>query len=1165
MLCKNDLIASFHDTLTLSTTGELSDQTKRAVDTSKIYHEGFQSHAQVGDAECSIVVSANTTFAEAQKYVTAGRVAVLNFANPVNPGGGVVSGAMAQEECLCRSSNLYTCLRAGHLYDGYYGYHIKLNSHFYSDRLIYTRDVTVFKDDSLIPVKLSHQDWFHVDVITCAAPYLGGSKYTNPTVLTRLFQERITNIMEAALDNQVETIVLGAFGCGAFKNPARLVAEAFQSVIESKQYCKKFKNIVFAIKKESDKDFGENYCTFRQVLTLPLLENYPNYHLPEINLPTGKTIENATITFCRLPANTSIEAVKDLVAFREETPERLPYTGNFVGQRKFLKWQRTNPYYKKQISILGDSISTLEGYNPNGHNLFFKGEICARSGVSNMEDTWWGQVIRVLGAELLVNNSWSGSRVTQLPGSQTLFPSGCSDERTGNLHIRDVKPDVIIVYLGTNDWGYGVSPQPERTDVMDASIFSFAYDTMIKKLQANYPEAEICCCTLNTTYMSTKPDFTFPIAYGGVHIDEYNNVIRNAAYRFKCKLIDLAGYHKAYDAIDGSHPNAAGMKTLAVEMLRELDSHVSCILDCRHGEHQFVPVEQNTGDTKYVCSICCKVKHEGVLFHKKITKAYISYFNGDTGQVITLDGSMLTWRNTLAPRVFVCDYDCSEKKVELTDLDVMLLQNELNNVDLEKCVSDLIRDHSPKTRYNVLRYTYDDGTQFEYKTAYQPVPAFDAIKDILNKRCGTVGKLIPPPRNENDTVILKPPKANQDVNKLDLDITDILYSACLNLFVCSSQKTITLHKTSVKVGRGFQCDLNFAADKKYLSRRHATFQFHNSRWYLTDHHSKNGTCVNGIKLEPGKEHQLAANDEIVFAQHTKVVFNKTFLPPKPLVIPGASRFPQQQLAPVPLGTVIGEKYRLEQILVYGPRKVYLASVEGEEKKVAVKEENIYQCNNAKVIAHLKETFELHKVIKHPDVPAMIEMIQTPMYIYFVMEYIEGETLAKALRQCGPLEPKRAVRIGINIANILQSMHKLNPPIICRDVKPSNIMLSNETDVKMFDFDLAMRYHNDGRKDDVIVGTVGYVAPEQLQGHARPETDLYGLGKTLYDMLTEDCTKVFAPGASITDRNPKVTVELERIVEKCLETDYRKRYRNCDELIKDLDCFLNDEPTMPCIK
>lgn len=350
-------------------------------------------------------------------------------------------------------------------------------------------------------------------------------------------------------------------------------------------------------------------------------------------LPTGKVIKKATVGFCHLPANKTIEDVKDLTLAGEGFPDTSfnKDTESFDKQYRFLKWQRNNPYYKKQVSILGDSVSTLEGYNPLGHNLFFKGEVCAKSGVKNMSDTWWGQVIELLGAELLVNNSWSGSRVSKLPNTQSLFPSGCSDERTGNLHIHNVKPDVIIVYLGTNDWGYGVSPEPKRMGFFDKhkkihvdgfvppdeSVFSFAYDLMIKKLRKNYLDAEICCCTLNSTYMSENPGFVFPVAHGGTHIDVYNNIIRSAANRFKCKLIDLAGYHKAYDSIDGSHPNAEGMKTLAMMMLRELDCNVAQVLDCSQGKHNYVLTERNTGDDKYVCSVCAKVKHEGMLFMKR--------------------------------------------------------------------------------------------------------------------------------------------------------------------------------------------------------------------------------------------------------------------------------------------------------------------------------------------------------------------------------------------------------------------------------------------------------------------------------------------------------------------------------------------------------------------
>lgn len=108
-----------------------------------------------------------------------------------------------------------------------------------------------------------------------------------------------------------------------------------------------------------------------------------------------------------------------------------------------------------------------------------------------MKDTWWDKVIDYFGGELLVNNSWSGSRVSMMPSGtpEKLFPSGCSDERTGGLHIGRDKPEVIMVYLGTNDWANGVC-------VSDCSAehcrsFAGSYSEMLSKVKGNYPSAEV--------------------------------------------------------------------------------------------------------------------------------------------------------------------------------------------------------------------------------------------------------------------------------------------------------------------------------------------------------------------------------------------------------------------------------------------------------------------------------------------------------------------------------------------------------------------------------------------------------------------------------------------------------------------------------------------------
>lgn len=417
------LIECFYDSVNISE-HILKSETEKAIKSNKIYKENFvvkkkNSKCLYRDIFDYIVFEPNTTFKAAQKYLQYGKTVVLNFANPHNSGGGVHNGAMAQEECLCRSSNLYPCISNKNVFNDYYLYHKDMNHYFFSDRLIYTKGVTVFKDDSDVSQIMPKNEWFNVDVITCAAPYIAKRKYTNKTALKELFKGRIKNIFEAAIDNDVEVIILGAFGCGAFKNPPEVVAKAFHEVIEENNYSSYFKKIVFAIKSNDvndsnydaffDEFFGEYGTTLLKTPPLPLIE------------PLNKKCED-----------------------------------DYHLHSDYDSWKWKNKYYGKQFSILGDSISTLAGYNPKGYKVFYDDENCEKSVVKEMKDTWWGKVIDFFGGELLVNNSWSGCRVTRLEYNGPLFPSGCSDERTAALHISDVKSDVILVYLGTNDWANGI-------------------------------------------------------------------------------------------------------------------------------------------------------------------------------------------------------------------------------------------------------------------------------------------------------------------------------------------------------------------------------------------------------------------------------------------------------------------------------------------------------------------------------------------------------------------------------------------------------------------------------------------------------------------------------------------------------------------------------------
>lgn len=187
--------------------------------------------------------------------------------------------------------------------------------------------------------------------------------------------------------------------------------------------------------------------------------------------------------------------------------------------------------------------------------------------------------------------------------------------------------------------------------------------------------------------------------------------------------------------------------------------------------------------------------------NKKIVKAHIGFSNGEFGRTITLDGSSLSWRNTISPaHPPVCDYDCSLKKVELSSVEVRLLANEILDVNLEGCVSDLNLDYPPGAIYSVFICTYDDGTEFEYITRFKPVPAFNTLKDIFDKACDLYRyrAMSPILDEKGTTTILNSPRIDGGVIQLPPNVTEVLYSDTLKLLVCSSNKTITLKKNLLK-------------------------------------------------------------------------------------------------------------------------------------------------------------------------------------------------------------------------------------------------------------------------------------------------------------------------------------------------------------------------------
>ena len=204
-----------------------------------------------------IIVSNKRSFEAASSYRDYS-VCVHNFASASNPGGGVVNGANAQEECLCRCSSLYFCLNTQEMWDGFYKPHRMEHNSIHNDDIIYTPNVVVFKTDTAYPRLMKEEDWYEVNVVTCAAPNLRdnpGNRYNsgdgNKKVritdkeLLLLHEKRLRRILDVAQSEGNQVVVLGAFGCGAFANNPMIVARAAKNVIEEYRYA--FKVVEFAI------------------------------------------------------------------------------------------------------------------------------------------------------------------------------------------------------------------------------------------------------------------------------------------------------------------------------------------------------------------------------------------------------------------------------------------------------------------------------------------------------------------------------------------------------------------------------------------------------------------------------------------------------------------------------------------------------------------------------------------------------------------------------------------------------------------------------------------------------------------------------------------------------------------------------------------------------
>ena len=257
-----------------------------------------------------------------------------------------------------------------------------------------------------------------------------------------------------------------------------------------------------------------------------------------------------------------------------------------------------------------------------------------------------------------------------------------------------------------------------------------------------------------------------------------------------------------------------------------------------------------------------------------------------------------------------------------------------------------------------------------------------------------------------------------------------------------------------------------------------------------------------------------------------------------------------------VGTVIEDKYEVLKLIGQGGMSfVYLAMDKHLNKQWAIKEikKAANSDNNDVVINSLLAEANIMKKLDHPAFPRIVDIIDNGETIYVIMDYIEGESLDKVLDAYGPQPEDKVIDWGKQLCDALAYLHSQKPPIIYRDMKPANVILKPEGNVKVIDFGIVREYKGYGNSDTTILGTKGYASPEHYGGRETDaRSDIYTLGMTMHHLLTgidpRPADYLYVP---VRQWNPSLSEGIEEIINRCTAIDPEARYQSCDELLYDL--------------
>ena len=253
------------------------------------------------------------------------------------------------------------------------------------------------------------------------------------------------------------------------------------------------------------------------------------------------------------------------------------------------------------------------------------------------------------------------------------------------------------------------------------------------------------------------------------------------------------------------------------------------------------------------------------------------------------------------------------------------------------------------------------------------------------------------------------------------------------------------------------------------------------------------------------------------------------------------------------GEIIQDRYRITGVLGQGGVAITYSAVNLEtESTVAIKVISLKQLDNWKQIELFKREAEVLAKLDHPAIPQYIDYFdietETDKAFYIVQQQAPGKSLAQLVESGWRSNEGEVKNIAQQVLSILTYLHSLEPPVIHRDIKPSNIIYSDDKKIYLVDFGAVQNtYYNTLMQGSTVVGTYGYMAPEQFRGQALPATDLYSLGVTLLYLLTHRSPAELPQDTLKLDFRNSVDISesFADWLEKILEPDLDDRFANAE--------------------